>query len=292
MAGEDRTEGDTPVDSRPTSGAREALRLIATVGSPIAIGTGLLFYFGRVRASVQAEDLGYDSSILDWSIQDYILRSINVLFIPLTLLLLLMLLLVWLHQRLLVPMLERRRDGRLPARVIQGLKASWILWMLVGALLLAFVPPLRRVAIPVSLTLALLCALYGDALERRLNGEARTTSTVKALILVLLAFTVFWDAERVARSMGEGWAAQITAAPDRLLAVTVYSPKDLQIDARGVTKTKLSEPDSAYRYRYDGLRLLQRSGNRYLLISELWEPESGRVIVLRDTDTIRMEFRR
>jgi hypothetical protein len=156
----------------------------------------------------------------------------------------------------------------------------------------AFVPPLRRVAIPMSLTLALLCALYGEALERRINGEARMASVAKALILVLLAFAVFWDAERVARTMGEGWAGDIAANPRQLVAVTVYSPKDLQIDARGVPGTKLTEPDSAYRYRYDGFRLLQRSGDRYLLISEQWDARPGRVIVLRDTDAIGMEFTR
>ena len=42
------------------------MRLIATIGSPIAIATGLLFYFGWVRASVQAKQLGYDTAILDW----------------------------------------------------------------------------------------------------------------------------------------------------------------------------------------------------------------------------------
>jgi hypothetical protein len=280
--------GDTPADPSPARGPRDALRLIATVGSPIAIGTGPLFYFGWVRASVQAERLGYDTSILDWSIQDYILRSINVLYIPLVALLLLMLLLVWLHQRLVVPRLEDKKLAWVPG----GLKASWIGWVLAAALLVAVVPPLRRVAIPVCLTLALLCALYGEALERQINKQARMALAAMALILVLLAFAVFWDAERVARTIGEGWADDIAANPRQLVAVTIYSPKDLEIDARGVVETRLTEPDSAYRYRYDGFRLLQRSGDRYLLISELWDAGSRRVIVLRDTDAIRMEFSR
>jgi hypothetical protein len=288
MAVEARARTDTPPDSSAASGAQDALRLIAAVGSPIAVGTGLLFYFGWVRASVQAERLGYDSSILDWSIQDYILRSINVLFIPLVALLLLLLLVVWLHQRLVVPTLKERELTWVPDR----LKASWIGWVLGAALLVAFVPALRRVAIPVCLTLALLCALYGDALQRELDTEARMASAAKALILVLLALALFWDAERVARTMGEGWADDIAANPRQLVAVTVYSPKDLEIDARGVVETRLAKPDSAYRYRYDGFRLLQRSGDRYLLIGEQWDAASGRVIVLRDSDAIRMEFTR
>ena len=34
---------DQPVESSPASGAGEAIRLIAAIGSPIAIATGLLF---------------------------------------------------------------------------------------------------------------------------------------------------------------------------------------------------------------------------------------------------------
>jgi len=89
---------DQPVESSPVSGAGKTMRLIATIGSPIAIATGLLFYFGWVRASVQAKQLGYDTAILDWSVQDHILRSILVLFIPLMLLIALMLLLTWLRR--------------------------------------------------------------------------------------------------------------------------------------------------------------------------------------------------
>jgi hypothetical protein len=74
--------------------------------------------------------------------------------------------------------------------------------------------------------------------------------------------------------------------------VTVYSPKSLEIHVPGIVETKLRNPESAYQYRYDGLRLVQRSGDRYLLMSEHWDPRTSRIIVLRESDTIRMEFSR
>ena len=282
---------DRPAESPPASSVGNALRLVATIGSPIAIVTALLFYFGWVRASVQARQLGYDTAILDWSTQDYILRSILVLFVPLMALLLFTLLLIWLHQHLVLPMVESPRLGKLSTWLPRGLRASWILWASGAIALSIFAPRLSGAAIPLSVTLALLCAMYGDMLERRITGRTRTLSTAKVLILVLLAFSAFWDVERLARVAGEGYAAQITANPRRLLAVTVYSSKSLEIDAHGVVETKLGDDESAYRYRYDGLRLVQRSGDRYLLMSELWNPQASRIIVLRDTDTIRMEFR-
>lgn len=283
------SEAISPADSSSMTGAGSALRLVATVGSPIAIVTGLLFYFGWVRATVQARRLGYDTAILDWSIQDYMLRSILVLFIPLMALVAFMLLLTWLHQRLVLPMVD---SGRLAPWLPRGLRGSWLLLAAAAIFLSLFAAPLSGIVIPIAVTLALLCALYGDLLERRLTGRPRTVSAAKVLILVLLAFAVFWDVERLASVVGEGYAAQITANPRQLLAVTVYSPKSLEIYVPGVTETKLSNADSAYRYRYDGLRLVQRSGDRYLLMSEQVDARTSRIIVLRETDTIRMEFSR
>jgi hypothetical protein len=284
--------GEPTGGSSTVGGAGTTLRLIATVGSPIAIATGLLFYFGWVRASVQARQLGYDTAILDWTIQDYILRSINVLFIPLMALLTLALLLTWLHQRLVVPIVESGRPAGVATRLPRVLKASWLLLVPAGVALALVSASLSGFVIAATITLALLCAVYGELLERRVSGSSRTSSAAIALILVLLAFSLFWDAERLARIMGEGYAAQIVANPRRLLAVSVYSPKSLEIDARGVVETRLGTSESAYRYRYDGLRLVQRSGDRYLLMSELWDDRTSRIIVLRDTDAIRMEFAR
>jgi hypothetical protein len=278
---------DQPVESSPASGAGKAMRLIAAIGSPIAIATGLLFYFGWVRASVQAKQLGYDTAILDWSVQDYILRSILVLFIPLMLLIALMLLLTWLHQRLVLPMADA---GRLAAWVPRALRGAWLLWVPVAVALSVVAVPLSGITVAMAVTASLLCALYGDVLERRLTGRTRTSSTAKVLLLLLLTLAVFWDVERLANVVGEGYATQITANPGQLLAVTVYSPKSLEIHVPGVVETTLGTSESAYRYRYDGLRLVQRSGDRYLLMSEHWDARANRIIVLHETDAIRMEF--
>ena len=125
-----------------------------------------------------------------------------------------------------------------------------------------------------------------------MTGATRTSTAATAVLLILLAFSMFWNTERLARVMGEGYADQIASNPHQLLAVTVYSPKSLEIDVRGVVETKLGTAESAYWYRYDGLRLVQRSGDRYLLMSEHWDAGSSRIIVLRDSDAIRLEFAR
>ena len=261
-----------PAGSSSVSGAGNVMRLIAAIGSPIAIATGLLFYFGWVRASVQAKQLGYDTAILDWSVQDYILRSILVLFIPLMVLIGLMLLLTWLHQRLVLPMAEA---GKLATWIPRALRGGWLLWIPAAIALSVVAAPLSGITVAMAVTVSLLCALYGDLLERRLTGSSRTSSAAKALVLVLLAFAAFWTVERLANLVGRAYATQITANPRQLLAVTVYSPKSLEIHVPGIVETKLRNPESAYQYRYDGLRLVQRSGDRYLLMSEHWDPRTS-----------------
>jgi hypothetical protein len=58
--------------------------------------------------------------------------------------------------------------------------------------------------------------------------------------------------------------------------------------AEGGVKEQTLGSSSAYRFRYHGLYLLERSKDRYVLLAE----EADRVIVLRETDPLRFEFRR
>lgn len=282
---------DPGAEPAPTRRTLDALHLIATIGSPLALGTVLLFYFGWVRTKTQAEKLGYHLSILDLSTTDYMLKSISALSVPLVPLLLLALALNGVHQRLMVPLSRRSRRREFLLRFAKMLTLSWILWGLVcvGVLLLA-PSVIRGFAIPVSITLAVLCASYGRTLRKRVDGADPWSTTGKVLVIALLTFAVFWDVERIARTIGEGYGALIAANPQRLTAVTVYSAKSLWIDAPGVVETRRSDPGSEFSYRYEGLRLLEQSGDRYFLINEQWDEQHGRVIMLRETDSIRLEF--
>jgi hypothetical protein len=110
---------------------------------------------------------------------------------------------------------------------------------------------------------------------------------VAALVSVLL----LWQTERLARVVGEALAEQIGADMWGLTAVTVYSPTKLQLGP-DIEETQFPEPDSAYRYRYRGLRLLDHADGKYFLIPDGWTPERARLIVVRDDATTRVEFTR
>lgn len=279
---------DRPVDQPvERAGGMARFGTFIRVVSPLTVATVLLFYFGWVRTRVEAAALGYDSKILDFSTADYVLRSVNVLSIPLVAVLILSLALYRLHQWLAASLAAGAR-----ARLATILLRSWLLWLVACVFLLLFVPPMVPFAIPGALTLGLLLAVYGDNLRRGAGARGEWTRITTAIVLVLLAFTVIWDTERLARAMGEGYAASIAADPGQLAAVVIYSPKGLELSLPHVTETRIGGPESAYRFRYVGLRLLQRSGDKYILINDGWNRADGRVVVIRDSDDIRLEFRR
>src|SRR5687767_11995280 len=78
----------------------DLMKFITSIGSPIALATALLFYFGWIRSEEQARAFGADASVFAMSTQDYVLRSVNVLFFPLILMLMVCLLLLRLDRAL------------------------------------------------------------------------------------------------------------------------------------------------------------------------------------------------
>jgi hypothetical protein len=280
-----------PVADESTTAS--SLRLLATVGSPVAVAAGLLFYFGWRRTDAQAEELGFDASVLGLTSQDYVLESVNVLYLPALLVLLFAILARWAHEWLIV--IAGRNASLRPtiswwARALQW---SWIGW-LVLAVVLSVGSASQALAVPAALTGAVTAALYGGALERRVSGSGSSggRSAVRGLLWCVLLFAVFWDVERIATLTGKAYAQDITTGCSPLaVVVSVFSGRDLALDLPGVERTTVTESEDArYRYRYDGLLLLQQSGSRYVLINRDWDQERGRVTVLEDTEDLRFEF--
>lgn len=280
-----------PVADESTTAS--SLRLLATVGSPVAVAAGLLFYFGWRRTDAQADELGFDASVLGLTSQDYVLKSVNVLYLPALLVLLFAILARWAHERLIV-----LAAGKASLRPTISWWAGALQWSWVGWLVLAVVLSLgsasRTLAVPMALTGAVTAALYGGALERRIRGSGSSGghSAVRGLLWGVLVFAVFWDVERIALLTGKAYARDITTGCSPLaVVVSVFSGRDLALDLPGVERTTVTEgEDARYRYRYDGLLLLQQSGSRYVLINRDWDKERGRVTVLESTEDLRFEF--
>lgn len=280
-----------PAASSPPSDLGSILQLVTAIGSPIALGTALLFYFGWRRSTAEAKALGFDVSVLGMSPQELMLRSVPVLFFPLALLLLASLGAVWSHARLLRH-LDRDQGRDRVLRVADVLRWSWLLLLLIGVALLVASPSLGRLFLPTFVTLGVLGTIYGTLLRRRATQDpTRTRLPVVLLVAALVALLLFWQTERLARVAGLALAEEIGGNVRALTAVTLYSPKKLQLGPE-VPETRFTEPDSAYRYRYDGLRMLDHASGKYFLLPDRWTPERPRLIVIHDDSTVRMEFTR
>jgi hypothetical protein len=289
-------------DADLSSLGSQLFALVTTLGPPLTIATALLFYFGWVRTSVEASTLGADDRIFGYSAQDYVIRSISTLFWPIVVSAGIgigaLLLDGWLVADPPGPAGRRRRA--LAGWVARCLLPAFALVPAIGWLLAVAAPVLRDLLLPLSLAVGIALTAYAASLRQRLTGpgaggpvtggQRRRRLLVRALVTVLVALALFWEVGNLAAVVGRGLAYRVAENVDQLTGVVVYSEKDLQITATGVRATRLHGPDSAYAYRYDGLRLLERTGGRLFLLPSGWTLDHGTLIVIPDDGAIRVEY--
>jgi hypothetical protein len=273
----------------------ELVRRMGAVLGNVAVITALLVYFGWTRSEVHARRLGIDESILGMSTREYMLRSVRPV---------LLLLIVIAAVGLLWLLMDRWLVSRLQA----GGRSDWVVrWSLrllpLGLIVLPLVvwvagftwPATAFIAFPLSCVAGLLLVLYAFHLRQMLPGArplpAGREVLLRAFTAIIVGIGLFTAAANYATVEGTELAENFSAEVTTLPSVVIYSPRHLHIDAPGAIEEPLPAAESAYRYRYVGLRLLEHTGGHYFLISDQWSPRYGVVVMLGDTDSaIRLEF--
>jgi hypothetical protein len=87
--------------------ATSPLAVVGTIASETALFTGVLYYFGWVRAHASLGYFGVDPGLVGFSTPDYVLRSINVAFLPFFYAAIAALMLLGLHRFVVLPTLDR-----------------------------------------------------------------------------------------------------------------------------------------------------------------------------------------
>jgi hypothetical protein len=266
-----------------------ALGVISAIGPPVTVATALLFYFGWARAEAQAAQMGLNVSLFGYAVQDYILISINALFLPLVCILAASV--VWLA---LDRWLRRRiEENRGRARIVRAAGIAALF-----SLALAVVEPARTALFtPYLMALGVLVATWCMRLRRlgragalpALSSEQRAVETT--LILSIVTLLLFWGTADYAQAVGRRLALNFEQGVQYMPRAEVYSPKPLGIGSAAVTEVQVGNGDGTL-YRYDGLRLLVLSGGRFFFLHDGWTPRDGTVIVLPDDNSVRIEFRR
>lgn len=287
---------------RPAADLPSVLSTAGTLASQTVLITGLLYYFGWIRAQATLGYFGLDTSLVGYSTTDYLLRSVNSAFTPFIRVLCIALILLSLHRFVV----RRALDAPAPSRTRR--MGRWIVTMtqlltatLVTLVIMRILFP-GQIGWPSGLTLPLLLITAVGLLSyvahlRSTHPEALGATPVshhRVQALVLLAIGLLGALSAVslyAGQVGRQVATNIVAdLPDRRPAVVVYSTERIALEGTGVQVAEITQPGSRYRYQYSGIRLFVRSADKYLLLPVGWQRGRDRVFIIRDDDLIRIDI--
>lgn len=276
-------------------GARSLLKLAGSVVAPTTFVTALLIYFGWSHAYWFFHYFGVNSTLLDLTTQDFVMRSVDALFMPITFLAVVGIVAIWLHR-----LLQRW----VPAQV---LNAVWRLLVAnqarVGVVCVAIGLWGALAATPLEVNVAVspTCLGVGAVLLTRGARTARTTTATTAVprwattwawtgMFTLVGLSLLWIANDYSADVGTTRARlleqQLAAEP----GAAVFSRDRLSVTAPGTRETVCADPEAAYRFRYDGLKLVLQAGDQYLFLPDGWSRRDGTAILISRDEAIRLEF--
>ncbi len=293
----------TPDEAPAPWTASSILSAVTKFGPPITIVTALMLYFGWARADAQSKAMGIDVSMFGYTTQDYVLRSLSTLYLPLLALAGLGLAWLSLHRRVAALAAEpgSRHQVRRAARgaIVAGVVVALL------ALLSGWLQPNRwMLAVPLTLAAGVAVAAYGshvvglttDQVDGRRPAGTGERTLRAVLVTGVLSLAMFWELSSYAGVVGRGYAERLAQTINSLPRVTVTSPDPLGVQAPGVSEQAVTLPvadgKGTVRYRTTGLRLLVSSGGRVFLLNDGWRPGTGVVVVLPDDPQLHWQLAR
>ena len=281
-----------PRDEAPSKG----LRVFGSLLAPTTVLTALLFYFGTRHAIFFCEWFGVHYSVLGLSAPDYLIRSSDGMFVPLTVLAAAGLATLW-GYRFLHATLAPRTWRVLIRRAVPVLVSLGVVLLLLGLVGVA-VPPLLY-AVPglpgVCVALGVILFPAAEHLHTTLSGR-RAAGVVPVIqwtfTFVLASIGLFWAVTDYSAAVGEARGYEYETKLGGMPRTAVFSVKDIGIRGPGVTTTACTAPDSAFKFRYDGLVMVLQSSSQSVLLPREWNKRDGVAIVLPRSGDTRLEFSR
>ena len=287
-----------PAPGQSPDRLRSLFQLVGSVVAPTTLLTALLFYFGWAHAYWFFRHFGLDITLLGLTTQDFLMRSVDALFVPLTVLLSVGLVLLWAHSRMALFFAGPAARSRLRRSAIAVTIAGLILFGIgMAGILVRALQETYHVALPLSLGTGTLLLLFASRLHRRSDAPAvaaagmRSTPLLEATgAFLLVALSLFWAATNYAADVGctraRQYEGRFRTEPEAIL----YSKERLRLEAPGVQEVSCAQPEGGYRFRYEGLRLMLRSAGQYFFLPESWSPSDGVAIIVPEGDSVRLEF--
>lgn len=291
-----------PSEVDVASALPQVLRAVGSIVAPTSLLTALFIHFGMMDAIGYFRYLGINITVLELPFYEFLTLSSDSAIIPLIYLAAATAAGLWIYQLPLRALPGRtRRFAELtlaPAAALGGLALAGLALADVlrdGRVFPAAFPEARGL----SLSIGVLLLGFAGRTRRVLTDSRRSGATVGSgnvartgVVFLLVSVGLFWAVGNYAFGVGEtrarGLAAILACRPD----VVVFSEKSLNISATGVRESTAQDPDAAYRFRYDGLKLVPQSGSQYVLLPSRWTPADGVAIVVPRGPALRLEFSR
>ncbi|MEV7046188.1 hypothetical protein [Amycolatopsis sp. NPDC051061] len=277
--------------------------------------TALLYYFGLLHAYWFLQTFGVEYTVMDFTTYDYLIRSADGLFVPLAVVASLALVALWSHPVLTVRIASQRREviRKIASRI--GLAAGGVLLIIAISGILEPYFWTAFTALPgLALSFGILTIRASirtlQGIRRGNTGRIRRNKRSShfqptkidgqlsqrsnfcewASVFLLVNIGLFWAVANYSAAVGSGRGRDLVSALPYWPDVAIYSERDLSLPTSDTLETICGDSDSAYRYRYDGLKLILQSGSQYLFLPTSWAASRGAAIVLPKTDSIRLDF--
>lgn len=288
------TEPGEPERGPEAFGLVRLTRLVGSFVAPTTLLTGLLYVYGWNHAYWFFDVYGVNSTVLGFSTADYMLRSVDALFVPVTVTATVGLLALWGHSLLRTRLTTEQTPALLryllPAMAVIGLAMS------IAGMTSIFTHTFLSdylTAAPLTLAVGVLLLAYTRRLHALQTGRpssAPTEVAAWAIVFVLVAVGLYWATVDYAAAVGTRQARLLAAELPGEPSVTIFSEHSLSLGIPGVRETACRRSQAEYRFRYDGLKLIIRSGDQYVLLPEYWRASGQIAILLPRTAPIRLEF--
>lgn len=283
---------ETGAASASDSGTGNTLwRFAAVIGAEVTLLAALLYYFGLTRNQAETEYLGFFRSHLGASVQREMLGSVPALITPL--LILTSVMLAWQFSRAAV---ERYLQAR--RRICLSLTAAVAVLPLIVWLVTRSQPQWLELGLPSSLATGAIISCYTGRVwvstrtpVTQLQGDNQQSSWPASASLAaagMIVVLVFWTMGVLASIQGRSAAQDFVAGLEDQPSVTIFSHKDLRLNAAGVKVTRYGS--GFYRFRYQGLKPYTYSNGKLFLLAPTWRYDRPRVFVLAEKDGIRVEY--
>ncbi|MFJ5986697.1 hypothetical protein [Lentzea sp. NPDC092896] len=279
-----------PKDEAPSKG----LRVFGSLLAPTTVLTALLFYFGTRHATFFCQWFGVHYSVLGLSAPDYLIRSSDGMFVPLTVLAAAGLAALW-GYRFLHSALTPRTWRALTRRAVPVLVSLGLVLLVLGLVGLAVPTLLYPVPGLPGVCVALGVILFPAAEHLHATRSGRRVAGVVPVIqwtftFVLASIGLFWAVTDYSAAVGEARGYEYETKLGSMPKTVVFSAKDLGVRGPGVTTTVCTAPDTAFKFRYDGLVMVLQSSSQSVLLPKGWNRRDGVAVVLPRTGDTRLEF--